>query len=148
MSMGGAFLAISNTDYNKAINQELNLFDFVDNKDNDFLLCSVEQAWDAIRVLLENKIPELFGSEPVDIDIGEMAMLIDTQFVNSQLQNISNEEILKLLNEPAYLNSDFYWNETFTNEEEFESIIELINNIKTFFNNATLQDKSVIFYIN
>lgn len=84
MSMGGAFLAISNTDYNKAINQELNLFYFVDNKDNDFLLCSIEQAWDAIRVLLENKIPELFGSEPVDIDIGEMAMLIYTQFVNSQ----------------------------------------------------------------
>lgn len=148
MSMGGTFLAITNEHFEKASNNEIYLPDFIHERDNSFSLLSLEQAWDAIRILLIDISPDLFGNEPLEIELGEMSMLVDNKLCYEQISHLSKENLYSLLNNDKYLNADFYWNNVFTQEEEFEYIVDLIVELQQFLLKSINNNQTVLFYIN
>ena len=159
MSMGGAMVAIKEEKLKEImLNQEqLESFIFDENneKSGEISICTMEQAWDAIRILLsdERGDGDLWGfldSEDKELPLGESGVWLDkkqTRRMAEYLEKINQEKLEELFNSDDYQQAEFYWEEVWKDEDNKEDLFDFILNLKVFAKKTVEENKILLFYV-
>lgn len=123
-------------------------------------LISLDKAWDGIIFLLtagrdSDELTRVVFSgslidEEQDLGYGPAHYLTpqEVQYLNSQLLTIGQEELKAQFNPEKFLENNIYptiWNE---GEEAFEYLMEYFNDLKDFYQKASLEKQAVITFLN
>lgn len=148
MSLGGCYLEMKQDVFHYLIQQNKSLQEYV-NK-NSLKSCTLEQSWDAVRILTQNFSPNILGSSPLsNVDLGEACFLFsssDIHIINQQLSSIDDSTLSSLFGSSNFQNADFYWDNVFKDIDSKDKLIEYVLNVKKFFSQLH-NDSIVLFYI-
>ena len=149
MSIGGCYVALPKRDLNELLDNNLPFFPYIEeNEDKKVFLFSLEQAWDAWRLIFELLEIEGLGSEILDCDLGEICLKVETDFVVENLNELTEQDIIDTIHSDEFQKNDFYWGKFFKSPDEITTFIEQFHNMKDFFNRYNNEDYDIIFYQN
>lgn len=151
MSMGGCYVSINENELNTIISENKSLSDFVFRREKDLPSCSLEQAWDAVRILFTDNIPDIFGIDVLEgVDLGETCFIIspeDAALVSKQLNDTTDDDITDMYHSSSFQNEDFYWADFWKEENNFNDIKDMIKELQQFFIQVAEDGNAVLFYI-
>lgn len=149
MSMGGCYISITDTKLSSLLSNHESLSDYVFNSGENPSTCSLEQAWDAFRVLFEHIDIDIYG-EPLEADLGEGCFLIkgeNLSYLSKDLNSITIEGFNELIQHDNFQNAEFYWDEFWKKKEEVAELTKIFSELQQFIKTADENKQAVIFYI-
>lgn len=148
MSIGGCYILVKKDDLEKALLCSNNLNTFVKDKEH----FTLEQAWDAIRVLTKDYISNIFGEKILDCHIGETCFHIDSdeiELMQMEFNNINEDLLKKVYHSEEYNNEEFYYDNYYKDDEESEKeLYDYIIFLKSFIQKINTKEYNLLFYIN
>ncbi len=134
-----------------AINNEKSLSDLVFNG-GTCKTYTLEQSWDAVRIILDNFTTDAMGGENVleGVDLGECCMLIENEDLDVLIKDLNGKTIKdfeKVIDSDDFRSEEFYWDELWKDEENREELIDFCLGIYAFFKEAKENNQDVLFYL-
>lgn len=147
MSMGGCLVKLSKEDFNRELENSLANFVW---KLQDSESCTLEQAWDVLRVLTQEWVDFLGTDYLEEANLGESCCLIDSfdlKELNKKLENITFKELKEKINSDYLEKNEAYWSNVWTDEDSIDDLEMYFNNAKAFYKKAELENKVVLAYV-
>ena len=148
MSIGGCYILVKKDELENALSLSNNLNAFVKDKEH----FTLEQAWDAIRVLTIDYITNIFGETILDCHIGETCFYINSEEINLmqiEFNNISEDVLKEVYHSEKYNREEFYYDNYYKDDEESEKeLYDYVIFLKNFIQKINTQEYNLLFYIN
>lgn len=151
MSLGGCYVAIKQEQLDDIIDKGHSLSEVVFDDNSTLRTYSLEQAWDAIRILLMDVAPAAIGSNELEgVDLGETCLYLtpsEVNEVNKQISSLTKETIIELFNSAQFQEAEFYWDNLWKEEDNLEELIDFILGLKEFLQKSAQEKETVLFYL-
>lgn len=145
MSIGGCYISIEEEKVRQIFSNKESLSDYI--SDNNPARYSLEQAWDAFRILFSGF--DILGVYPLEgVDLGEECFFIKAREVKElslSLNITSPQELREIMASDDFQNEDFYWDSFW--KQNSEHLIKMVEELKHFFADAAKNNHSLLFYI-
>jgi Domain of unknown function (DUF1877) len=147
MSMGGCYISIEEDIVKSLVTHKKSLSSFIFDEQNELSTYSLEQAWDAFRILFSGF--DILGVYPLEnVDLGEECFFIKAREVKElslSLNMTSPQELREIMASDEFQNEEFYWDSFW--KQHPEDLIKMVDGLKFFFCDAANNNHSLLFYL-